>query len=81
MNATCERFLGRVSRECLDHVIVLGERHLLAVLTEYVRYFNGARRHQGLRQSTPLPLSEKQHGKVVAFPVLSGLHHDYQRAA
>jgi hypothetical protein len=44
MNATCERFLGSVRRECLDHVIILGERHLRAVLTEYAAYFNASRR-------------------------------------
>jgi transposase InsO family protein len=43
MNAICERFLGSVRRECLDHVIVLNERHFLATLAEYVRYFNRVR--------------------------------------
>ena len=49
-NAICERFLGSVRRECLDHVLVLGEGHLLAVLVEYCRYFNEARPHQGIGQ-------------------------------
>jgi len=49
MNATCERFIGSVRRECLDHVIVLGEAHLQCVLEEYCfRYFNRSRAHQGL---------------------------------
>ena len=53
-NATCERFLGGIRRECVDHVIVLGERHLLHVLREYaVGYFNDARPHQGLAQRIP----------------------------
>jgi transposase InsO family protein len=47
-NATCERFLGSVRRECADHVLVLGERHLRRVLREYVAYFNRDRPHQGL---------------------------------
>ncbi len=82
MNATCERFLGSVRRECLDHVIILGERHLNAVLVEYVQYFNHARPHQGLRQNAPVNgLPRGAHGEVVSFPVLAGLHHDYQRAA
>ena len=49
-NAICERFLGSVRRECLDHVIVLNERHFLASLAEYVRY--RVRPHQGLSQRT-----------------------------
>lgn len=53
MNAHCERFLGSVRRECLDHVIILGERHLLRVLREYVAYFNELRPHQGLAQAVP----------------------------
>jgi transposase InsO family protein len=55
--ATCERFLGSVRRECLDHIVVLSERHLLAVLTEYVRYFNDARLHQALAQRVPVRTS------------------------
>ena len=47
-NATCERFLGSVRRECLDHILVLGEGHLRRVLNEYVVYFNQARPHQGI---------------------------------
>src|SRR5581483_8498273 len=50
-----ERFLGIVRRECLDHVYVLGETHLLRILREYVTYFNFARPHQGLQQRIPNP--------------------------
>jgi putative transposase len=82
MNATCERFLGSARRECLDHVIILSERHLRAVLAEYVRYFNHPRPHQGLRQAAPLEIAPSLgHGEVVSIPVVGGLHHDYQRAA
>ena len=85
-NGTCERFLGSVRRECLDHVIVLGEAHLRRVLREYVAYFNGARPHQGLRQRMPdgvtVPvLPPISSGKVQAVPVLGGLHHAYRCAA
>jgi transposase InsO family protein len=82
MNATCERFLRSVRHECLDHVIVLGERHLTRVLSEYVGYFNRARPHQGLGQNTPITDSQKRaEGKIISLPVLGGLHHDYRRAA
>lgn len=54
MNAFCERFLGSVRRECLDHVVVLGECHLELVLREYCfEYFNRARPHQGIGHLVP----------------------------
>jgi transposase InsO family protein len=55
MNAIAERFLGSVRRECLDHVIILGDRHLEEILTEYTAYFNRERPHQGLGQRLPVP--------------------------
>ena len=82
-NGVCERFLGSVRRECLDHVLVLGEQHLHEVLVEYCGYFNEARPHQGVAQRVPdgsLP-SLKGEGPVVATAFLNGLHHSYRRAA
>lgn len=81
MNATCERFLRSVRRECLDHVIIFSERQLRVVLTEYVKYFNRARPHQGLNQATPLAIATPACGNVIGLPVLGGLHRDYRRAA
>ena len=82
-NAICERFLGSVRRECLDHLLVLGEAHLRRILREYVTYFNRDRPHQGLRQRIPDPPEEDVHqiGPVRATPILGGLHHTYHRAA
>ena len=83
-NAVCERFLGSVRRECLDHLLILGERQLLRVLRAYVAYFNRERPHQGLGQATPEPPAEEtasRVGPIRAMPVLGGLHHAYQRAA
>ena len=85
-NAVCERFLGSVRRACLDHVLLLSERHLRRVLGEYVRYFNHGRPHQGLGQHvphspTPAGVSPLGDGPVVAVPILGGLHHEYRRAA
>jgi transposase InsO family protein len=83
MNAICERFLGSVRRECLDHVFILSERHLLRVLGDYVVYFNSARPHQGLQRRIPEPPAEPtaSSGRICATSVLGGLHHSYHRAA
>jgi putative transposase len=84
-NALAERFLGSVRRECLEHILILGERHLHQVLHEYAAYFNRARPHQGLHQAIPQPpmaaVTGNPLGSVRAVPVLGGLHHEYQRAA
>ena len=81
----CERFLGSVRRECLDHVIIINERHLVRVLREYsFDYFNTARPHQGIAQRIPVPGERKSSagsGSVVSVAVLGGLHHDYGVAA
>ena len=72
--------------ERIDHVVILGERHLRGVLSAYVEdYFNRARPHRGLSQRIPNPgVSRPSSGdarKVVARPILGGLHYDYWRAA
>jgi putative transposase len=76
-NAICERFLGSVRRECLDHMLILGESHLHRVIKEYVGYFNQARPHQGIEQRIPEATRpegiENPKGKIIAFPVLNGL--------
>jgi transposase InsO family protein len=83
-NAICERLLGSVRRECLDHTLSLGEAHLRRVLEEYAAYFNRARPHQGIGQRLPQAepdRSASDRGEIVALPVLGGLHHDYRRTA
>jgi putative transposase len=85
MNSVGERFLGSVRRECLDHVIILGEAHLPQVLAEYaLRSFNTARPHQGIGPQIPVSgerLRARFAGSVTAIPVLGGLHKDYRAAA
>jgi putative transposase len=84
-NAICERFLGSVRRECLDHLLIVSDGQLYRVLKEYVAFFNGARPHQGIEQQIPERMGsrgeEKREGKIVSFPVLNGLQHDYRRVA
>ena len=66
-------------------MLILGESHLYRVIKEYVKYFNQARPHQGIEQKIPegnlLVREDERKGKIIAFPVLNGLHHDYRRAA
>jgi transposase InsO family protein len=85
-NAICERFMRSVRQECLDHLLIFHEKQLQRVLNEYVAYFNRARPHQGIQQQIPesygssdSPQYEKT--KVMAVPILAGLHHDYQLVA
>ncbi len=83
LNATCERFLGSLRRECLDHLLILGEGQLRRVVREYVRYFNQLRPHQGIGQRLPAPAGpvSATRGNVWAIPILGGLHHHYRRVA
>jgi transposase InsO family protein len=85
-NAVCERFLGSVRRECLDHLLILGEGHLRRIVMEYVIYFNQARPHQGIGQQIPAFMGqvsayESSGQLVVSRSVLGSLHHDYRRVA
>ena len=83
--AHIERLIGTLRRECLDRVLIWNQRHLRCVLTEFIGWYNHGRVHQGLN-GIPDPdpvLAEPRPaaGKLVAIPVLNGLHHDYRLAA
>ena len=80
-NAIAERWVRTVRRECLDQLIPLNERHLRAILTEFVRYYNHDRPHRTLGLQPPAPRPQSHYGAVTVRPVLGGLHHVYQRAA
>jgi transposase InsO family protein len=82
-NAYCERLIGSVRRECLDHVVIVSERQLLALLTEYGRYYNRARPHQGIAQRVPEGPEKptRNAGRIVEIPAVGGLHHEYRLAA
>jgi transposase InsO family protein len=86
-NAVAERVIRSLRQECLDHVLVLGERHLQAVLQEYAEYYNTERPHRSLALQPPVlrgpvrPDPAVPPGRLVARPILGGLHHVYQHAA
>ena len=78
-NAYVERLIGTLRRDCLDHVLIFGERHLRRVLTAYSIYYNETRTHLGLSKDTPLPRATQRFGTITAVPILCGLHHRYAR--
>ena len=82
-NPYCERVIGSIRRECLDHVIVLNERHLCRILTEYFDYYHNSRPHLSLDRNSPSPreVEPPSQGKVISIRQVGGLHHRYSRAA
>jgi transposase InsO family protein len=81
-NGYAERWIGSARRECLDHLLILNERHLLRVLTTYTNFYNERRPHQGLDQRCPDPLpTYPVAGPVCCHNVLGGILHDYRREA
>jgi transposase InsO family protein len=80
-NAIAERLVGTLRRECLDHLVVVNERHLRTILTEFVRFYNDQRPHRTLALETPVRLVRATTGAIRASAVLGGLQHVYERAA
>ena len=82
-NPYVERLIGSVRRECLDHVIVLNERHLSRILKEYFAYYHASRTHLSLVKDAPDPrgIEQPSMGAVVAISQVGGLHHRYTRRA
>jgi transposase InsO family protein len=83
-NAICERYMGSLKRECLDHTLVLHQIQLKRLVNEYCGYFNEERPHQGIQQRIPnrsdsLPINGSGYIRSVAF--LGGLHHSYSRVS
>lgn len=86
-NAIAERWVRSVRAECLDHMLIVNERHLRRVLNDYAAYYNRWRPHRTLGQQAPCstappPTPANQNGtRIVAQSVLGGLHHVYKWAA
>ncbi len=82
-NPYCERLIGSIRRECLDHVIVLDEQHLRRVLQRYFGYYHRSRTHLSLAKDAPEPrgIEPPECGGIVEIPEVGGLHHRYSRRA
>jgi putative transposase len=83
-NAFAERFVGTVRRECLDHLLIVGERYLRGVLTDWQAHYNDHRPHQGRQQQAPNDQPDRVVNLAVLVqrrPVLGGLINEYHRAA
>ena len=78
-----ERLIGTLRRECLDHMIVFNERCLHLHLQGFIAYYHETRTHLGLQKDSPerRPIQPPEAGRIIAIPVLGGLHHWYDRRA
>ncbi len=79
-NGFAERLIGSIRRECVDHIIVLGEMHLRRVLKSYADYYNGVRTHRSLNKDAPVSRPVQRTGLISSRAILGGLHHRYARA-
>jgi len=82
-NAHAERVIGSIRREGLNHMIVLGERHLRRILRSYIDYYNETRTHLSLDKDAPegRPIQPPDQGREFELKRVGGLHHEYVRRA
>jgi len=82
-NPYCERVIGSIRRECLDHMIVVNEKHLKRILRDYFDYYHHWRTHLSLDRNSPEPreVEPPVMGEVISIPMVGGIHHRYTRAA
>ncbi len=83
-NAICERIIGSLKRECLDHMLIWHRSQVRRLVQQYAVYYNLARPHQGIEQRIPELSVQNQHSvtncprtRIISKPVLGGLHHHY----
>jgi transposase InsO family protein len=79
-NGFAERLIGSIRRECVDHIIVLGETHLRRILKSYADYYNSFRTHRSLNKDAPVSRPVQRTGVISSRAILGGLHHRYARA-
>ena len=78
-NGFAERLIGSIRRECLDHIIVLGEAHLRRILKSYAAYYNCLRTHRSLHKDAPASRPVQRSGIITSNALLGGLHYQYSR--
>jgi transposase InsO family protein len=78
-NGFAERLIGSIRRECLDHIVVLGETHLRRILRSYACYYNKIRTHRSLDKDAPVSRPVQRIGSIKSQAILGGLHHHYVR--
>jgi transposase InsO family protein len=78
-NGVAERLIGSIRRECVDHIVVLGEAHLRRILESYARYYNDIRTHRSLDKDAPAFRPIQRIGNIASHAILGGLHHHYVR--
>jgi transposase InsO family protein len=78
-NGFAERLIGSIRRECVDHIVVLGEAHLRRILRTYARYYNDIRTHWSLNKDAPVSRPVQRTGNIKSHALLGGLHHHYVR--
>ena len=78
-NGYAERLIGSIRRECVDHIIVLGEAHLRRILRSYADYYNRVRTHRSLDKDAPVRRLVQRTGVINSRAILGGLHHHYAR--
>src|ERR1700716_3805728 len=78
-NGFAERLIGSIRRECVDHIIVLGEMHLRRILRFYARYYNEIRTHRSLDKDAPVSRPIQRTGVITSNPILGGLYRHYVR--
>ena len=77
-NGFAERLIGSIRRECVDHIIILGEAHLRRILKSYADYYD--RTHRSLNKDAPVSRPVQRTGVISSRAILGGLHHHYARA-
>src|SRR4029453_3728322 len=78
-NSFAERLIGSIRRECVDHMVVLGEAHLRRILQTYACYYNKIRTHRSLQKDAPVSRPVQLTGSIKSHSILGGLHHHYVR--
>jgi transposase InsO family protein len=78
-NSFAERLIRSIRRECVDHIVVLGETHLRRILQTYAGYYNKIRTHRSLYKDAPVSRPVQPTGSIKSQPILGGLHHHYVR--